>query len=46
LFNRALTLELLGRRSEAKAAWTTYLGVDSSSGWAKEARQHLAELSR
>jgi tetratricopeptide (TPR) repeat protein len=38
LFNRALALEMLQRREDAAAAWDAYLNVDSTSGWAEEAR--------
>jgi CHAT domain-containing protein len=43
LFNRALILERLGLRSQARAAWQHYLENDSSSQWAGEAREHLAK---
>jgi hypothetical protein len=42
LFNRALALERLQGAGGARAAWESYLQVDSSSAWADEARQHLA----
>lgn len=45
LFNRALVLERLGLRSQARAAWQRYLENDSSSQWAVEAREHLAKLA-
>jgi tetratricopeptide (TPR) repeat protein len=41
LFNRALTIERLGLRNEAREAWRCYVNVDSSSAWATEARRHL-----
>jgi hypothetical protein len=41
-FNRALVLERLGRKDQARAAWEDYLRRDSSTGWAREARDHLA----
>lgn len=44
LFNRALILERLGLRGEARAAWQRYLEADPSSPWANEAREHLARL--
>jgi CHAT domain-containing protein len=45
-FNRALAIERIGGlRDEAKKAWEQYLTVDSQSGWAEEARSHLARLS-
>lgn len=43
LFNRALILERAGLLAEAQAAWQRYLAVDSSSPWANEARQHVAQ---
>ncbi|MEA2491251.1 MAG: hypothetical protein QOH21_3043, partial [Acidobacteriota bacterium] len=44
LFNRALVLERLGLKAQARDAWNRYLGIDGSSPWAVEARQHLARL--
>jgi CHAT domain-containing protein len=44
LFNRALILERLGLRDDARAAWNHYLLNDGSSDWAVEARQHLRDL--
>ena len=44
LFNRALILERLGIRSQARSAWKRYLSVDSSSRWAHEAEKHLQGL--
>lgn len=44
LFNRALIVERLGLRDEARAAWESYLAVDAGGGWAREARQHHARL--
>jgi tetratricopeptide (TPR) repeat protein len=41
LFNRALILERLGRREEARAAWQRYLTVEPAGGWSQEARTHL-----
>jgi CHAT domain-containing protein/tetratricopeptide (TPR) repeat protein len=41
LFNRALVIERLGLRDDAREAWEHYLTVDSTSGWALEAREHL-----
>lgn len=43
LFNRALILERMGSSSDARNAWTRYLGVDGGSPWAAEAREHLNE---
>jgi tetratricopeptide (TPR) repeat protein len=45
LFNRALVLERMGVRGEARAAWQRYLAIDAASPWANEAREHLARLS-
>ena len=45
-FNRALVLNLLPLRDQAIAAWRDYLEVDASSGWAQEAREHLALLEQ
>jgi CHAT domain-containing protein len=44
LFNRALTIERLGLRARAAAAWEQYLAVDGQSEWAAEARKHLQRL--
>jgi len=44
LFNRALVLERLGLKVQARNAWSRYLAVDGSSPWAVEAREHLARL--
>jgi tetratricopeptide (TPR) repeat protein len=46
-FNRALALESQGVVEDARAAWQEYLDMDKNddtSGWAGEARQHLARL--
>ena len=45
LFNRALMLQRLGFRDDALAAWNHYLDVDTTSGWAVEAREHVAALA-
>ena len=45
LFNRALVLERIGIRGEARVAWQRYLDVDPSSLWANEAREHLSRLA-
>lgn len=42
-FNRALVLERMGRKEETRAAWEEYLRHDSSTAWAREARDHLAD---
>jgi CHAT domain-containing protein/tetratricopeptide (TPR) repeat protein len=44
LFNRALIVERLGLRQQARAAWERYLAVDATSDWAREARERLAAL--
>jgi len=49
LFNRAVALEQLDRRSEAITAYDRYLAVDAKSSWADEAkinRERDAELLR
>jgi CHAT domain-containing protein/tetratricopeptide (TPR) repeat protein len=45
-FNRALALERLHQVDAARKAWEDYLQRDAASGWADEARQHLAALPR
>lgn len=44
LFNRALILERMELRDQARTAWQQYLAVDSASGWAVEAREHMRRL--
>lgn len=44
LFNRALTIERLGLRQRAIAAWEQYLAVDGRSEWTAEARKHVERL--
>ncbi|HSY50320.1 MAG TPA: CHAT domain-containing protein [Thermoanaerobaculia bacterium] len=44
LFNRALILEHLGVRDQARKAWQAYLAVDGGSAWGVEARAHLRAL--
>jgi CHAT domain-containing protein len=44
LFNRALMIERLGLRTDARKAWSRYLEVDPASGWAAEAQAHLGAL--
>jgi len=46
LFNRALILEHLGIRDQARKAWLAYLAIDSGSAWSVEARAHLRELEK
>ena len=43
-FNRALALEALGLQEQALSAWSHYLELDNSSGWAKEAQQRRSRL--
>lgn len=45
-FNWALALEKLRIRPVAITAWENVLQLDDNSGWADEARQHLAELRK
>lgn len=44
LFNRALTLERLTLRQDARAGWQRYLERDTASRWAVEAHRHLQGL--
>jgi tetratricopeptide (TPR) repeat protein len=46
MFNAAITLERLGLRAGAIAAWRRYLEEDSRSGWAQEAAERLGSLER
>lgn len=45
-FNLALALDQLSLRGRAQQAWESYLELDSSSEWARIARQRLEELTR
>ncbi|MEA2238298.1 MAG: hypothetical protein QOC81_3022 [Thermoanaerobaculia bacterium] len=45
LFNRAIVLERLGLRDDAREAWERYISSDSSSDWAAEARTHVIALA-
>jgi CHAT domain-containing protein len=45
-FTLAVVLEQLDLRHDAVVAWNRYLEKDSSSPWAAEAREHIAELER
>ncbi|MGA8809924.1 MAG: CHAT domain-containing protein, partial [Thermoanaerobaculia bacterium] len=45
LFNRALIIERLGLRDQARTAWERYLSQDTNSEWAQEARAHLRGLT-
>jgi hypothetical protein len=46
LFNRALIVTALGLFSEARPAWEAYLGADSTSEWAVEARTNLRQVQQ
>jgi hypothetical protein len=46
LFNRALIVEHLGVREQARTAWKSYLDVDGTSAWSVEARAHLRALEQ
>lgn len=46
LFNQALGLEALGLPQQALTKWRRYLEMDSSSGWAAEAHQHILDLQQ
>src|SRR5260221_4505395 len=43
-FNRALILERLGLRDQARKEWQRYLEIDPASAWSTEARAHLRAL--
>jgi CHAT domain-containing protein len=43
-FTRALLLEKLYLRTDAREAWNAYLLLDAKSAWADEAREHLKAL--
>jgi CHAT domain-containing protein len=45
-FTLALILEDLYLRVDAISAWNIYLGLDRSTRWANEARDHIAALTR
>jgi CHAT domain-containing protein len=44
LFNRALILEHLAMREQARLAWQQYLDIDPAGAWSTEAREHLRAL--
>lgn len=46
VFNRALVLEKKMLFDQAVQEWQNYLQLDSSSGWADEARKHLSVLQQ
>lgn len=43
-FNAALALQTLGVDEQAEIAWTEYLRLDSTSAWAREARERRGSL--
>lgn len=45
LFNRALIIDRLGLREQARTAWGEYLARDPRSDWAREGREHLQRLA-
>lgn len=45
-FNRALILERMGIRDQARSAWQHYLELDPGSDWSNEARAHLRRLGQ
>jgi tetratricopeptide (TPR) repeat protein len=45
-FNLGLAAEAAGQRERAIEAWTRALALDPKSGWANEAREHLARLKQ
>ena len=45
-FNRASAFEQMSMFDEARRAWQEYLRLDSSTGWAEEARRHLEQLAQ
>ena len=44
LFNRAMALEALGLRRQAVTAWRSFLAVDSTTAWAREASERLKAI--
>jgi CHAT domain-containing protein len=44
LFNRALMIERLGLRTDARKAWSRYLAIDTTSQWVAEAQAHFGRL--
>jgi CHAT domain-containing protein len=44
-FNRALVLERLGLREQARQQWQRYLELDPGGAWSVEARERLRRLS-
>jgi tetratricopeptide (TPR) repeat protein len=46
VFNRALAAEKIFAYTESRDAWEAYLKLDSTSGWATEARAHLDAVKK
>lgn len=44
-FNLALALDWLGLEGQAQDAWAQYLAIDSTSGWAEEAKTRMRALA-
>jgi CHAT domain-containing protein/tetratricopeptide (TPR) repeat protein len=44
-FNAAAALDRMGAAEQAREAWSRYLAVDSTSGWANEARRRRARTT-
>jgi tetratricopeptide (TPR) repeat protein len=44
LFNRAVAIEHLGVREEARNAWRRFLAVDGTSEWAAEAHERIRRI--
>lgn len=44
LFNRAVAIEHLGVREEARKAWMRFLAVDGTSEWAAEAHERIRRI--
>jgi CHAT domain-containing protein len=45
-FNRALIVERIGLREQARHAWQQFLDVDPASEWSVEAREHLRPVAQ
>jgi Flp pilus assembly protein TadD len=45
-WNRAMCIEYLHDRDDARNAWREYLSLDATSPWAVEVRAHLADLAK
>ena len=45
-FNRALILERIGLRDEARRQWQKYLDLEPANGWSVEAQDHLRRLQQ